>query len=48
MFGMGFGEIAIIGMVALLFIGPKKIPDLARGLGEVIGSFRKAVKESGE
>ncbi len=48
MFGMGFGEIAIIGMVALLFIGPKKIPELAKGLGEGIGSFRKTVKESGE
>ncbi len=48
MFGMGFGEIAIIGMIALMFIGPKKFPELAKGLGEGIGSFKKAVKESGE
>lgn len=45
MFGMGMGEIALIGMVALLFLGPKKIPELAKGLGEGIGSFKKALKE---
>jgi TatA/E family protein of Tat protein translocase len=46
MFGMGFGEIMVIGMVALLFLGPKKIPELAKGLGEGIGSFKKALQDN--
>lgn len=29
----------------MLFIGPKKIPELAKGLGEGIGVFKKAIKE---
>ncbi len=49
MFGMGIGEIALVGMIALFFVGPKKIPELAKGLGEGIGSFKKALKgETGE
>lgn len=45
MLGMGFGEMMIIGAVALLFIGPKKIPELAKGMGEGIGVFKKALKD---
>lgn len=45
MFGMGVGEITIIAVIALLFVGPKKIPELAKGLGEGIGSFKKALKD---
>ena len=45
MFGMGMGEIVIVGLIALFFIGPKKIPELAKGLGEGIGSFKKALKD---
>jgi TatA/E family protein of Tat protein translocase len=46
MFGLGIGEIVLIGIVVLLFIGPKKIPELAKGLGEGIGTFKKAVAEN--
>lgn len=42
MFGLGFGEIAIIAIFALLFIGPKKLPELARGLGKGLREFQKA------
>lgn len=42
MFGLGFGEIAIILFVALIFIGPKKLPELARGLGKGIREFQNA------
>jgi len=45
MFGIGFGEMVIVGMIALFFVGPKKIPELAKGLGEGIGSFKKALKD---
>ena len=42
MFGLGGGEILIIFVIALIFIGPKKIPELAKGLGQAIREFQKA------
>lgn len=44
MLGLGMGELTIIGMIALLFVGPTKIPELGRGLGEGIRSFKKALR----
>jgi len=45
MFGLGMGELLVIGIFALLFIGPKKLPDLAKGLGRGIREFQKAKNE---
>ena len=42
MFGLGFGEIIVILFLALIFIGPKKLPQLARGLGRGLREFQKA------
>jgi sec-independent protein translocase protein TatA len=42
MFGLGAGEIFLIGVLALVFVGPKKLPQLARGLGRGIREFQKA------
>lgn len=39
-------EIALIFLVALLIFGPKKLPELARGLGEAMREFRKATNEA--
>lgn len=44
MFGLGFGELLIILLIALIFIGPKKLPELAKGLGQGIREFQKATK----
>lgn len=44
MFGLGISEIAIILFIALIFIGPKKLPELARGLGKGIREFQNAAK----
>lgn len=45
MFGVGMQEIIVILVVALLVIGPKKLPDLARALGRAIGEFRRAADD---
>ena len=42
MFGLGAGEILVIGVIALIFIGPKKLPELAKGLGRGIREFQRA------
>tara|TARA_R110000824_G_scaffold12226_7_gene53668 strand:- start:69512 stop:69697 length:186 start_codon:yes stop_codon:yes gene_type:complete len=42
MFGMpGTSEIIIIFLVLLVLFGGKKLPQLARGMGEAIGEFKK-------
>jgi TatA/E family protein of Tat protein translocase len=44
MFGLGFGELILIFLIALIFIGPKKLPELAKGLGKGIRDFQNAAK----
>ena len=45
MFGMGMPEIILIMAVALIVIGPKKLPELAKTLGKAFGEFRKATSD---
>lgn len=46
MFGSpGLPEILIVVLVILLFFGAKRIPELARGIGQGINEFRKASDE---
>lgn len=42
MFNLGFSEMAIIFVVALLVFGPNKLPELARSLGKSLAEFRRA------
>jgi TatA/E family protein of Tat protein translocase len=44
-FGLSFWEIAIILMVALIILGPKKLPEIARSLGKGIREFRRATDD---
>ena len=41
MFGLGFSEIAIIGVLALILLGPEQLPDLARKLGRFINDLKR-------
>src|SRR5580765_5932893 len=45
MFGLGMGELLVILVIALLFLGPKKLPEVASSLGKAIRSFRKATTD---
>ncbi|MGB5592870.1 MAG: twin-arginine translocase TatA/TatE family subunit [Crocosphaera sp.] len=43
MFGLGWPEVGIILIVALLIFGPKKIPDLGSSLGKTLRGFKEEV-----
>ena len=45
MFGIGMPEMLLILAVALLVIGPKKLPDLAKSLGRALGEFKRATSD---
>ena len=45
MFGIGMTEMLIIAGLALVVLGPKKLPDLARSLGKGFAEFKRATNE---
>jgi Tat protein translocase TatB subunit len=45
MFGMGTQEILIVLVVALIFIGPKRLPEIAKALGKGFGELRRAAND---
>ena len=45
MFGLGTTEILVILLVALLVLGPQKLPGIARSLGKTLGEFRRVSTE---
>ena len=45
MFGIGMPELLIIVAVALLVLGPKRLPEIARSLGRGMAEFRRASTE---
>ena len=45
MLNIGAGEIAIILVVALLVLGPKRLPEMARGIGKFMREFRRQTDE---
>ncbi len=45
MFGLGMPEILLILALALIIIGPKKLPDLAKTLGRAMGEFKRSAQD---
>jgi sec-independent protein translocase protein TatB len=42
MFNLGFSELILLGVIALIFIGPDQLPEMARTLGRLLNEFKRA------
>ena len=42
---IGFWEILVILVILLIILGPKKLPELSRAIGEAVKEYRKALQE---
>lgn len=45
MFGLGFGELALILLIVVIIFGANKLPQLGRGMGEGISNFRDGLSK---
>ncbi|MCM0590938.1 MAG: twin-arginine translocase TatA/TatE family subunit [Gloeotrichia echinulata IR180] len=45
MFGLGWPEIAIIAIVAIVIFGPKRIPEVGNALGKTLRGFKEELKK---
>ena len=46
MFGIGWGELLVVAVVALIIVGPDKLPETARALGKVYAQIYRALTEA--
>jgi sec-independent protein translocase protein TatA len=45
---LGFQEILLIFLIVLILFGAKKLPELARSMGQALKEFKKAMRETSE
>lgn len=45
MFGIGMTELLVVLVIAIIFIGPSKLPDVAQALGRAMREFRRATDD---
>ena len=45
MFGVGMQELVVILVVALIVLGPRRLPEVARALGKALAEFRRATSD---
>ena len=45
MFGIGFGELLVIGALLLMAVGPRRMPVMMKSIGRAMREFRKATRE---
>jgi sec-independent protein translocase protein TatA len=48
MFGLGWPELGLIAIAAVLIFGPKKIPELGSALGKTLRGFKEELQNPGE
>jgi sec-independent protein translocase protein TatA len=48
MFGIGMPELMVIMVVALIVLGPSRLPEIARALGKGLAEFRRATSDVNE
>lgn len=48
MFGLGWAEVGVIALAAMLIFGPKKIPELGSALGKTLRGFKDELKGESE
>lgn len=48
MFGLGFPELMVVLVIALVVFGPSKLPSLGKSLGEAIRGFKKGLEDDSE
>ncbi|NDJ15881.1 Sec-independent protein translocase subunit TatA/TatB [Myxacorys almedinensis] len=46
MFNLGWTEVVIVGVVAMLIFGPKKIPELGGTFGKTLRGFKEGITQS--
>jgi Tat protein translocase TatB subunit len=45
MFNLGFSELIVVCVIALIFIGPKQLPEVARMIGRLLNEWKRATSD---